>query len=234
MSLILAFDTATADTTVAVCDGPDPVAERAVGPEQGGRPRHGSALLVLVDELVGEAGGWERIGLIAVGTGPGSFTGIRIGVATARALGQARGLPLAGVPSTASLATGIPERPDRPRLAVIDARRGEAFAAVLAPGEMLAGEPQVLDPGALGELAQGLGSAVSPLAAGDGAIRFRSDLEAAGVEVLADEDPAHRLSARLVAALAPAFGPGDAAGVKPLYLRRPDAERWRERSRGDR
>ncbi len=117
---------------------------------------------------------------------------------------------------------------------MIDARRGEAFAAVLAPGEALAGEPQVLDPGALGELAQGLGSAVSPLAAGDGAIRFRSDLEAAGVEVLADEDPAHRLSARLVAALAPAFGPGDAAGVKPLYLRRPDAERWRERSRGDR
>ncbi len=234
MSLTLAFDTATADTTVAVCDGAEPVVERAVGPEPGGRPRHGSALLALVEELVGEAGGWERIGLIAVGTGPGSFTGIRIGVATARALGQARELPIAGVPSTASLAAGIPDRADRPRLAVIDARRGEAFAAVLAPGEILAGEPQVLDPSALGELAQGLGSAVSPLAAGDGAIRFRSDLEAAGVEVLADEDPAHRLSARLVAALAPAYGPGDAVGVEPLYLRRPDAERWRERSRGDR
>jgi tRNA threonylcarbamoyladenosine biosynthesis protein TsaB len=236
VSLTVAFDTATADTTVAVCEGPEAVAERRVGPEPGGRPRHGSALLAIVEELVGGAGGWERVGLIAVGIGPGSFTGIRIGVATARALAQARGLPVAAVQSTASLAAGIPsaDGDGRPRLAVIDARRDEAFAAVLGPGAPLAGEPQVLGPDGLAEFAGSLGSGVSPLAAGDGAVRFRGDLEAVGVEVLPDEDPAHRLSARLVAALAPAFGAGDAADVKPLYLRRPDAERWRERNRRDR
>ena len=105
--LTLAFDTATPDTAVALCDGAELLGERLEGPDENGRPDHAPALLPLIDELVGGAGGWEAIGTIAVGVGPGSFTGTRIGVATARALAQARELPLAGVPSTASLAAGI-------------------------------------------------------------------------------------------------------------------------------
>ena len=71
---------------------------------------------------------------IAVGVGPGTFTGLRIGVTTARALAQARALPLTGVSSLAALAAGIGERePDRARLAALDARRDEAFAALFDP-----------------------------------------------------------------------------------------------------
>ena len=227
MSLTLALDTATPDTAVAVCDGAEALAERLVGPDPSGRPSHGHALLGLIAELVEGAGGWERIGTIAVGIGPGSFTGIRIGVATARGLAQARGLPVAAVPSTAALAAGMPD-PERARLAVIDARRGEIFAALLAPGAALAEEPAVLAPEDVAELFQGR---ARPLAGGDGAVRFRDALEAAGAEVLAEGDPANRISARLVSALAPTVGTGDPEDVKPLYLRRPDAERWHERDR---
>ena len=231
MSLTLALDTATPDTAVAVCDGSEALAEGLVGPDPGGRPSHGHALLGLIAELVEGAGGWDRIGTIAVGVGPGSFTGIRIGVATARGLAQARGLPLAAVPSTATLAAGIPAPPERARLAVIDARRGEIFAALLAPGAALAEAPAVLAPEDVAQLFQGR---AKPLAAGDGAVRFRDALEAAGAEVLADQDPANRISARLVSALAPTVGAGDPEDVRPLYLRRPDAERWHEQNRGDR
>jgi tRNA threonylcarbamoyladenosine biosynthesis protein TsaB len=71
------------------------------------------------------------------------------------------------------------------------------------------------------------------VAAGDGAVRFRGELEAVGVEVLADEHPAHRLSARHVCAASEAVEAVAPEDVKPLYLRRPDAERWRERDGRD-
>ncbi len=101
------------------------------------------------------AGGWERVEAIAVGIGPGSFTGIRIGVATARALAQARGLPVAGVPTTAALAAGIGAGAgERPRLGCVDARRGELFAALLRPGAAIAEAPLVLAPDRLEGLFQ--------------------------------------------------------------------------------
>lgn len=232
--LVLAFDTATPDTAVAVCDaGGTPLAERLEGPAEGGRPRHGARLLALVEEVVGAVGGWERIERLAVGVGPGSFTGIRIGVATARALVQARSLEISGVPTTAALASGIEAR-GRARAAVIDARRGEIFAAVQPLGSDLAEHPQVLVPGGAAVLLDGLQDGSPPLTAGDGSVRFRGEMEAAGFDVLPDGDPAHRLSARHVATLAPAFSVAALADVKPLYLRRPDAERWHERAHRNR
>jgi tRNA threonylcarbamoyladenosine biosynthesis protein TsaB len=228
MSLILGIDTATADTAVAVCSEAEPLAEERIGPEPGGRPRHARALLSLVERVLEPAGGWEAVDRIAVGIGPGSFTGIRIGVATARALAQARGLPLAGVESTAALAAGIEPGAGRERMAVIDARRGEVYAALAAAGESVAGEPIVARPA---ELGGALGGSGGSLAAGDGAVRFRDELEAAGFEVLPDEDPAHRLSARHVCALGRMAAGGPPRDTRPLYLRRPDAERWRERDR---
>jgi tRNA threonylcarbamoyladenosine biosynthesis protein TsaB len=75
--------------------------------------------------------------------------------------------------------------------------------------------------------------AIEPVAAGSGALRFRGELEAAGVEVLPDSEGAHRLSARRLCVLAeslPAMRPED---VRPMYLRAPDAERWLERDRGE-
>ena len=224
---ILGFDTATADTAVAVASGDEPAAERRSGPEPGGRPNHAAVILGEIEACVDEAGGWERIDRIAVGIGPGTFTGLRVGIATARALAQARGLPVAPVGSLAALARGIGEAaPDRHRLALIDARRREVFAALYDP----AGR-EVIAPVAIGpeELAEQLaGVAAAPLAAGDGSLRFREQLDSAGVEILPDADPAHRLAARHTCALAATVKPGPGTDVRPAYLRRPDAEVWRE------
>ena len=224
---ILGFDTATADTAVAVAVGDEIAAERRAGPEPGGRPSHAAVLLHEIEACVSEAGGWERIDRIAVGIGPGMFTGLRVGIATARALGQARGLPVVAVGSLAALARGIGERaPDRERLALIDARRGEVFAALYDAGGTEIMEPVAIGPDLLAErLANGPSA---PLAAGDGSLRFRQQLESAGVEVLPDADPAHRLAARHICALAVTQEPGPATDVRPAYLRRPDAEVWRE------
>jgi tRNA threonylcarbamoyladenosine biosynthesis protein TsaB len=224
---ILGFDTATADAAVAVTIGTEPVSERREGPGPGGRPRHAAVLMDEIEAAVAEAGGWGRLDRIAVGIGPGTFTGLRVGIATARALGQARGLPVAGVGSLAALARGVAERaPDRPALALIDARRGEVFAALHdASGEQL-WEPAAIDPEALAGRLAGLER--SPVAAGDGSLRFRRQLESAGVEVPPDADPVHRMAARHICALATAIEPGPPIDVKPAYLRRPDAEVWRE------
>ena len=112
-------------------------------------------------------------------------------------------------------------------MAVLDARRGEAFAArYSAAGERLWG-PWVGTPEALGELL-----AESPdaaLAAGSGAVRFRDELEDRGVEVPGDEDPVHRVAARHVCALAGQGRSAAGQALSPIYLRPPDAERWRER-----
>ena len=97
-------------------------------------------LLTLVAEVVPD---WDAVTRIAVGVGPGGFTGLRIGIATARALSQARDLPLVGVSSLAALAAPV----DGPVVAVIDARRGEVFAAGWVGSESF--EPVALAPDAL-------------------------------------------------------------------------------------
>lgn len=202
--------------------------ESRLGPrEPGGRPEHATALLPEVERAAAAAGGWEAVGRLAVGVGPGSFTGLRIGISTARALAAALGLPLAGVSTLEALALGIPGPPGRDRLAVLDARRGEAFAALYDGAGRERWEPFVSPPGDLAERLGELSGA--PLAAGSGALRFRHELAAGGAEVLAGEDPAHRVSARHVCAAGARAEPGDPDAVRPVYLRQPDAERWRER-----
>lgn len=225
--VLLAFDTATPDTSVAVCgEGNGEVeAERLVGPGENGRPRHARSLLRAVEETVAESGGWGRVRAIVAGLGPGSFTGVRIGVATARALAQARRLPVSGVASPAALAAGLGQ-PGADRIGLIDARRGELFASVLRAGRGGADAPLRLRPERLGELAVGL---TFPAAAGDGAVRFRQELQAVGITVPADSDAAHRLSARHLCSLARGVEDGDPGKLTPIYLRRPDAEIWRQR-----
>lgn len=232
--MILGFDSATPDTAVAVTDGARIVAEDAVGPGPDGRPAAGRVLLGMIDVAVGAAGGWERIDLIAVGRGPGSFTGLRIAVSTARALAQARRIPVVGVDTTAVLAAGLgaaPRADGAALVGVVDARRGELFAA--ADRGQGAGEPVVCPPA---ELATALGGGLDgALAGGDGAVRFRAEIEAIGFVVPADEDPANRLSAARICDLAANMEPGAArfpAALTPNYMRRPDAERWLERNHG--
>jgi tRNA threonylcarbamoyladenosine biosynthesis protein TsaB len=232
---IVGFDTATSAMSVAAITGDTTLFERLTEPEPGERPGHARDLLGAVEDAAAAAGGWDAVEAIAAGIGPGSFTGLRIGVATARALGQGLGKPLAPVGSLAALARGIGDVTDQPaqlHLAVIDARRGQAFAALYgAAGEAL-WPPFVAAPGELGERLASLDE--PPLAAGDGSVRFRHELEAAGVRVLADGDERHLIRARHLCALAREGGRSKPAEVNPIYLRPPDAELWHEQQRRDR
>jgi len=155
---------------------------------------------------------------------------LRVGIATARALGLSRGLPLSGVGSLDALARGLGEAAGaRDRLVVIDAHRGEVAAALYAAaGERLWG-PQLSSPEQLAERIAALPEPV--LCGGSGAVRFRLQLTSRTAEIPDDADPVHRVAARQICALAapPAPGEEESASVAPIYLRPPDAERWRER-----
>jgi tRNA threonylcarbamoyladenosine biosynthesis protein TsaB len=230
----LGLDTATQVLSVAVTDGGRPLAEAEHGPGPAGRPRHQELLLAEVEHCVAEAGGWESVERIAVGLGPGSYTGLRIGIATARALSQARGIELRGVSSLSALARGIGELAEaegRPRLPVLDARRTQAFAELHGAGGGPPQGPLVLSPEELGELAGG--HEPGALAAGDGALRFRAELEAVGATVAPPGDAVHRIAARHICALSDTRGTWRVDDLQPIYLREPDAKRWRERDRDD-
>lgn len=191
--LILAFDTATdVATSALVWDG------EVLG-ELASQPR---TVLEDVDALLRRGGVRDsQVEGIVVGTGPGSFTGLRMGLAAARALSFALEIPLAGVSTLDVLAAGAPGA-----VPVIDARRREVFST----------GPRVVEPHQL-ELEQGA------VCVGDGAVRYRAVFEAAGAEVPPDEDERHLPRARFHAELARDFGPAER--VEPLYVRIPDAER---------
>ncbi len=162
---------------------------------------------------------WGAVDRLAVGVGPGGFTGLRIGVATARALAQGHGLPLVPVGSLAALARGTDV--GGPVAAVLDARRGEVFAGVWEDGsELLA--PAALAPRALAERLARLGATVR--AVGDGAVRFRAELEAAAVVVPADGSSVHRISATPLCRLGAEGEPAERDRLLPDYRREPDAK----------
>ena len=151
--IVLGLDTATAATAVALLDDarPDAATERRHEPAAGERPGHAAQLLTLAAELLAAAGlRFADVDRIAVGVGPGTFTGLRIGVASARALAQGSGAELVGVSTLRALA--VAAEPAAPAgsgvLAVIDARRGEAFAAGWRAGAAVL-EPAALAPAEL-------------------------------------------------------------------------------------
>lgn len=194
--LILAFDTATEVATTALLDEGEVVGERTSRPVR---------ILVDIDALLAAAG-LERgaVEALVVGTGPGSYTGLRMGLVTARVLALGLDVPVAGVSTLAALAQGCPGAGP-----LIDGRRGELFA-------LENDVPVVLSAAAL-EIERGR------TYVGDGAVRYRSLLEGAGARVPEDGDPVHIPWARHHAALAASFGPPELA--EPIYLRLPDAER---------
>ena len=188
---ILAFDTATDVATSALVEGETVLGERVSVP---------GSVLVDLDALLTDAG-LERSSLdaLVVGTGPGSFTSTRIGLAVARGLALALELPVAGVSTLDALAAA-----SAGAYPVIDARRGEVFV----PGPRAVSPDDLdLEPGAL--------------CVGSGAVRYRSTLERAGARVPPDDDPVHLPHARLQATLAGPFGRADE--LLPIYVRSPDA-----------
>jgi tRNA threonylcarbamoyladenosine biosynthesis protein TsaB len=196
--LTLAFDTATSVATVALVRDGEVLGERT-----------SRAVRVLkdADELFRQAG-VEPSALtgLVVGTGPGSFTGLRLGLAAARGLAFALDLGAAGVSTLDAIAAGSPGA-----LPVVDAGRREVFT--LSAGQPLCSKPEAL------ELEPGR------LCVGDGALRYRTVLEELGGVVPPEADERHLPRARFHVGLARAFGPVEA--IEPLYVRIPDAERTR-------
>lgn len=212
---MLVIDTATQATVVGVALG-DEIVERRHDPEPGERPGHVSQVLALAEEALAAAGAtladMERIG---VGIGPGSFTGLRIGIATARALSHASGVPLAAVSTLGALAVAAG---DEPVLAVLDARRGEAFVALWRAGVQVSA-PRAVKPEELAAAAAG-----ATLAVGDGALRFREQLEPAGITVPEGGSALHRVGAAGLARLAAQAPLVARDALLPEYVRSPDAK----------
>lgn len=196
--LIIAFDTATDTATSALVWDGEVLGELASRPV---------TVLEDLDALLRRGGVRDtQVEGIAVGIGPGSFTGLRMGLITARTLALAWDAGLAGVSTLDALAAGAPGA-----VPVIDARRREVFTLV-------GGEATVLPPGAL------------PVEArrhyvGDGAVRYREEIERRGGEVPPDGSELHLPRARFHAELAGDFGRPDL--VEPMYLRIPDVDRAR-------
>jgi tRNA threonylcarbamoyladenosine biosynthesis protein TsaB len=218
--VILALDTATPSTVVGVA-APDGtlLAQRRHDPAPGERPQHTQAALPLAHAALTEAGArWSDVTRLAAGVGPGTFTGIRIGVATIRALAQGLGAETVALSTLHALALPLD---DGNTLAILDARRGEAFvAAWSAAGERILA-PAAWRPERLAEVP---GLAPGPWrAAGDGAVRFRAELEAAGVIVAPDDSETHRVAAGPLCRLAAEAPPVPRDALVPEYVRAPDA-----------
>jgi tRNA threonylcarbamoyladenosine biosynthesis protein TsaB len=238
--IVLGFDTSTLSTAVAIRLGDGATEQARDDPPAGAHPGHATRLLDMAHVLLADAGvTWSAIDRIAVGLGPGTFTGLRVGVATARGLAQSLSVELVGVASPRALAAAaLAAQSDRAEaaaavLAVIDARRGEAFAAAYElsarglPTELAA--PRALAPEQLASVVAEAEETVSAgprrwLAVGDGADRFRSQIEAAGIATAPEGSPLHLVSAATICQLGAS---GTAAGLQqivPDYRRRPDAE----------
>lgn len=190
--LILAFDTATDVATSALVSGDDVLGERT------------SVARTVLDDahrLLAAAGvGPGDLEALVVGTGPGSFTSTRIGLAVARGLQLALGIPVAGVSTLDALGAGGQDVQP-----LIDAGRQEVFV----PGPTAVRPDDLeLEPGAV--------------CVGSGAIRYRAMLERKGAIVPDDDDERHIPRARLHVSLAREFG--SAEEVLPIYVRAPDAK----------
>lgn len=122
---LLAIETATESCSVALVHGDEVIARSELAPR-----RHAERVLPMADELLAEAGiGRHALNVIAVGRGPGAFTGVRLGVSLAQGMAMALDLPVVTISSLAALALEAPEDDDAAILAVIDARMGEIYAA---------------------------------------------------------------------------------------------------------
>jgi tRNA threonylcarbamoyladenosine biosynthesis protein TsaB len=233
---ILALDTATRATVVAL-RGNGVALEARDDPAPGERPRHAAALLPLAAELLERAGiGFGDLDRLAVGVGPGTFTGLRIGVASARALARAAMIPLVGVSTLQSLSLNALAFPELATVdsvvAVLDARRGEVFAAAwrrteletdvggLAANALIA--PAAFAPEALAERLRPLAPGL--LAVGEGAVEFRKVLERSGAAVPDGGSAIHLVTAANHCVIATHLEPADPDAVDPQYLRLPDAE----------
>jgi tRNA threonylcarbamoyladenosine biosynthesis protein TsaB len=180
---------------------------------------HAEALIPLVDRVVGAVeGGFVALDRIAVTVGPGSFTGLRVGIAAARAIALAAGIPALGVTTLSAFAAPVIAAGSGGLVAAaIDARHGQVYLQVFAQGGRTVVTPRIIP---AREGARLLGSGPVRIV-GSGAALLQAEARAIGLDAAVDEvAPAPDILwvARLGMAAAPAQ-----ALPKPFYLRPPDA-----------
>jgi tRNA threonylcarbamoyl adenosine modification protein YeaZ len=201
--LVLGLDTSTPAVSVAVVRGTELLAETVVVDAR----RHGELLAIGIRGALADAGVSRRdLDAVAVGLGPGPFTGLRVGVVTALTLSDALGIPAYGTCSLDALGVGR-------RAAVTDARRREVYWATYDDDGARSDGPHVSKPAEIVAALRDL-----PVV-GAGALQY--------AEVLGDLDvqpePRYPSAVRLVQVVTPLLGTHPQP-LEPMYLRRPDAE----------
>lgn len=227
----VAIETATPFGTVAVARDDRVLASIELGTQR----RHAEMALPSLERALGEAGvEREEIGEVVVGAGPGSFTGVRVAAATAKGLVAALEVPLRAFPSLLALAAGVArggeggEASDRAVCALLDARRGEVYAGAWRARAVAADGYETLLSPMVGPVEEVLAATAAwrPLFAGDGALRYRDDLEAAGADLLGrDAHPEAATLLRLAARDPDAGRVADVHAWEPEYVRGSSAER---------
>lgn len=215
---ILALDTALPAASVCILDegAPQPLVSESIPMERG----HAEALMPLVERVMAQAeGGFASLDRIAVTVGPGSFTGIRIGVAAARGIALARGIEAVGVSTLAAFAAPLLfDEAEGIVAAAIDARHGHVFFTAYGPGGRVLTSPQILP---VRDACRLLGGG-QVRAAGSGAPLLRLEAAKLGVEIaVVKDDIAPDIVA--VARLGLAADPGNAP-ARPIYLKAPDVK----------
>ena len=231
--IVLGIDTSTPQTSVAIGNDREVLARISIA----GKARQESVTPALQQMLAWSALDLDRVGGIAVGIGPGLFTGLRVGVETAKTLAQVLNVPIVGITSLDALAFAV-RHTSRRIACVIDARRGEVFVAVYraVPGGVVRETDHlVLKPDHLVAELQAVPGEV--LCVGNGAILYRREIEDLGSRVeFASPAAAHPDAAALVELAVPRFMREEhdrLFDVVPLYLRKSDAEiAWDQRTRG--
>jgi tRNA threonylcarbamoyladenosine biosynthesis protein TsaB len=231
--IVIGIDTSTPQTSVAIGNDVEVLASVSIA----GKARQESVTPALQRLLAWSGVDLHRVGGVAVGIGPGLFTGLRVGVETAKTLAQVLGVPIVGIASLDALAYVVRYTPHR-IAAVLDARRGEVFTAVYraVPGGIVRESGYlVLKPDHLVAELQALSGEV--LCVGNGAILYRREIEELGSRVeFASPVASYPDAAALVELAAPRFLREEhdrLFDVVPMYMRKSDAEiAWDQRARG--
>lgn len=215
---ILSIDTALSAVSAGVIETgrPEPLARETLLMDRG----HAEALLPLVDRVVsGVEGGFTSLDRVAVTVGPGSYTGIRVGISAARAIGLAAGIPVVGVATLSAFIAPLMTRETRGLVAAaIDAKHGSVYIQAVAPGGRTVIAPALM---AIRDAVRVLGSGAIQLV-GTGAALLAPECRAQGMDVQLVDAPA--VPDIVWVARIGALAEPSQALPKPLYLRGPDAK----------
>lgn len=216
---LLAVDTSTLSCGVAVADGEGLLSESLFTSRQ----THSRHLLGMVEETLSRSGlALSDLDGFAVTRGPGSFTGLRIGMSVVKGLAEVAGKPVAGISTLAALARGA-VLAGKPTLAMLDARKGEVYAALYAPDGAELFSPEAVSPEGLLERIHG-----EVLCIGTGAVAYAEAIKETLGERAVFAPEYNTIRPSVVASLAfEAFqqgGGAEAGALTPLYLRKSDAE----------